>query len=61
MGQEDSLEKEMAAHSSGLAKCHGLRNAMGRGAWRATVLRVAKSDTADRLSTEQLYSIKLCS
>ena len=38
---KDSLEKEMAAHSSSLA----LENLMDRGAWQVTVLGVAKSQT----------------
>ena len=41
LGQEDSLEKEMATHSSILA----WRILMDRGAWWATVHRVAKSQT----------------
>ena len=41
LGQEDSLEKEKATHSSILAQ----KNPMDRGAWRATVHRVAKSET----------------
>ena len=45
LGREDPLEEEMAAHSS----ISFLKNAMDRGAWRATVPRVAKSWT--RLST----------
>ena len=40
LGQEDPLEKAMAAHSSILA----WRIPMDRGAWQATV-RVAKSQT----------------
>ena len=32
MGQEDTLEKGMATHSSS-----GIENPMNRGAWRATV------------------------
>ena len=40
-GQEDPLEKEMAAHSSILA----WRIPMDRGAWRATVREVTKSWT----------------
>ena len=39
LGWEDLLEKEMAAHSSILAR----RIPMDRGAWWATVHRVAKS------------------
>jgi len=39
LGQEGLLEKEMATHSSILA----WRIPMDRGAWRATVHRVAKS------------------
>ena len=38
LGQEDTLEKEMATHS-----CPG--NPMDRGAWRETVHGVAKSLT----------------
>ena len=41
LSQEDSLEKEMAAHSS--YSC--LENSMDRGAWRAAVDSVAKSRT----------------
>ena len=41
LGQEDPLEKEMATHSS--YSC--LENSMDRGAWWATVHRVAKSQT----------------
>ena len=40
-GQEDPLEKEMATHSNSLA----WENPMERGAWRATVHGVAKSQT----------------
>ena len=41
LGQEDPLEKEMAAHSSFLA----WGNPMGKGAWWATVHGVPKSWT----------------
>ena len=41
LDQEESLEKEMATHSSILA----WRILMDRGAWWATVHRVAKSQT----------------
>ena len=41
LGWEDALEKEMAAHSSVLA----WENPMDRGAWRATLCGVAKSQT----------------
>ena len=41
LGWEDPLEKGMATHSSILA----WRIPMDRGAWRATVHRVAKSQT----------------
>ena len=41
LGQEDTLEKEMATHSSILA----WRIPMDRGAWWATVHGVAKSRT----------------
>ena len=39
LGWEDLLEKEMATHSSILA----WRTPMDRGAWRAVILGVAKS------------------
>ena len=39
LGWEDSLEEEMATHSSILAR----KNSMDRGAWWATVQRVTKS------------------
>ena len=38
LGQEDPLEKEMAAHSS--ISC--LKNSMGRGVWWATVQGVTR-------------------
>ena len=41
LGREDPLEKEMVTHSSN--SC--LENSMDRGAWRATVHGVAKSQT----------------
>ena len=41
LGREDLLEEEMATHSSILA----WENPMDRGAWRATVLGVTKSQT----------------
>jgi len=41
LGWEDPLEKEMAIHSSTVA----WKNPMDRGAWKATVHRVAKSWT----------------
>ena len=41
MGGEDPLEKEMATHSNILA----WENPMDRGAWRATVQGVTKSQT----------------
>ena len=41
LGLEDPLEEGMATNSSVLA----LENPMDRGAWQATVLRVAKSQT----------------
>ena len=47
LGQEDSLEEEMATH---LLSCLG--NPMDRGAWQATVHGVAKNRTQlKRLST----------
>ena len=41
LGREDPLKEVMAAHSSTLA----WRIPMDRGAWRATVLEVSKSQT----------------
>ena len=41
LGWEGALEKDMAAHSSVLA----WENPMDRGAWRATLRGVAKSQT----------------
>ena len=41
LGWEDPLEKKMATHSSILA----WKNPIDRGAWRATVYEVAKSQT----------------
>ena len=41
LGREDPLKEVMAAHSSTLA----WRIPMDRGAWRATVLGIAKSQT----------------
>ena len=40
-GREDPLEEEMATHCSILA----WKSPMGRGAWQATVQRVAQSQT----------------
>ena len=45
LGQEDPLEKGMATHSSILA----WRIPVDRGAWWATVHRVAESDTSERI------------
>ena len=53
LGWEDPLEEGMAAHSSILA----WRIPMDRGAWRATVHRVAKSQT--QLS-DQAQGFTLC-
>ena len=44
LGWEDPLEKEMATHSS--YSCLG--NPMDRGAWRATIHGIAKSQTGLR-------------
>ena len=43
LGQEDTLEKGMATHSSILA----YRIPMDRGAWQATVHGVTESDTTE--------------
>ena len=42
LGQEDSLEKELAGNT---CQYSCLENSMDRGAWWATVLGVAKSQT----------------
>ena len=47
LGLEDLLEKEMAL------RYYCLENPIDRGAWWATVHRVAESDTAEQLSTAQ--------
>ena len=43
LGQEDPLEEGMATHSSILA----WRIPLDRGAWRATIHRVAESDMTE--------------
>jgi len=43
LGQEDSLEEEMATHSAILHS--SLKNSMDKGAWQVTVYGVAKSWT----------------
>ena len=50
LGQEDPLEKEMATHSSILA----WKISVDRGAWWATVPRVAESDMTEQLSSNKL-------
>ena len=49
LGQEDPLEKEMATHSSILA----WKISVDRGAWWATVPRVAESDMTELSWTKQ--------
>ena len=49
LGWEDPLEEGRATHCSMLA----WRIPIDRGAWRATVHRVAESDTTEQLSTAQ--------
>ena len=59
LGQEDALEEGMATHSS---------IPMDRGAWRATVHRVAQSDTTEAIQHTcthtvpeiQVVFIKVC-
>ena len=56
LGQKDPLEEGMATHSS--ASC--LENIMNKGAWRATVLRVAKRWTRlKQLSTHKVPFVSL--
>ena len=50
LGRKDPLEKEMATHSSILV----WKNPMNRGAWQATVHKVAKSWT---LSTQEYHHV----
>ena len=49
LGWEDPLEEGRATHCSMLA----WRIPIDRGAWRATVHRVAESDMTEQLSTAQ--------
>ena len=56
LGEEDSLEKGMAAHSSNSR----LENPMDGGAWKATVRGITESDmtellTHDTQGDERLY------
>ena len=53
LGWEDPLEEGIATHSSILAR----KNLMDRGAWRATVHDVAKSQTW--LSVNNIYINKM--
>ena len=56
LGQEDLLEEGLATHSSVLA----WRIPMDRGAWRATVHGITKSQTRlERLSTAQQHILKV--
>ena len=56
LGQEDSLQKEMATHSSVL----GLENPRDRGAWWAAVYGVAQSRTRlKRLSSNSSSSSRI--
>ena len=50
---EDPLEEEMATHSQ--YSC--LENPMDRGAWQATVHRVAESDTSEVLACAHTHRI----
>ena len=50
LDREDPLEAGMGTHSSILA----WRIPVDRGAWRATVLGAAESDTTERLSTQHI-------
>ena len=43
LGREDSLEKELATHSNILA----WRISMDRGVWKATIRRIAESETTE--------------
>ena len=54
LGQEDPLEKEMATHSS--IQYARVDNPMARGAWWATVHRVAKSQTQLRWLSKHVFS-----
>ena len=52
LGQEDPLGKEMATHSN----IHAWRILMDRGAWQATVHRVAKSWNNSELAQLSLHT-----
>ena len=52
LGCEDPLEEDRAIHSSILA----WRIPTDRGAWRATVHRIAESDTTEGLNTAHVYT-----
>ena len=53
LGGENTLEKEMATHSS---QCFCLENPMDRGPWWATVHALAESDVAEVI----WHACKLC-
>ena len=52
LGWEDPLEEERSTHFS------GLKNLMDRGAWQATVHRVAESDRTEALSTHTCIQMR---
>ena len=48
LGQEDPLEQGTAGHNNPL-QYSSLENPMDRGAWQATVCRVAESNTTEEI------------